>query len=226
MGKWLPILLCFLLVAALLAGCGAEDAQKQRLHSFFGDAAFIGDSISLKLRNYSSEHDTFGNAVFLTAGSYSVYNAVNEQLYLTYRGQQLTAEDALAACGAKKVFILLGMNDIALSSNGVNKALENWATMLKNIRAKNPDVQIYIQSGTPIYKGGEKGGLNNDRMDQYNARLKEFAAANGCYYIDIATPMKDSNNGLAAKYCSDKYVHLTQAACVLWISLLKGFVGS
>ena len=63
MKKTVSISLSVLLIVALLAGCGAEDAQKQRLHSFFGDAAFIGDSISLKLRNYSSEHDTFGESV-------------------------------------------------------------------------------------------------------------------------------------------------------------------
>lgn len=190
---------------------------------FFDDAAFIGDSVTLKLQYYQAEYGLFGSATFLTAGSYSVNHAVNGTMFLTYRGQQMSPEDALAACGAKKVFILLGMNDIALT--GVDKAIENWGVLIQRIRAKNPDIVIYIQSGTPIFIGGEKGGLNNNRMNQYNERLKVFAAQNGCYYVDIATAMKDSNGGLRAAYCSDKFVHLTYAGCDAWTAVLRNYVG-
>ena len=73
--------------------------------------------------------------------------------------------------------------------------------------------------------GGEKGGLNNNRMNQYNERLKAFAAQNGCYYVDIASAMKDSNGGLRAAYCSDKFVHLTYAGCDAWTAVLRNYVG-
>lgn len=192
--------------------------------SFFDDAAFIGDSVTLKLRNYHQKTKALGNTTFLCVGSYSVNNALTGQLMLTYKGKEMGPADALAACGAKKVFILLGMNDIALT--GIDKAIDNWGTLVKRIRAKNPDIQIYIQSGTPIYKSGEIGDLNNANMDKYNVKLKAFAENNGCQYIDIATPMKDSSNGLAEKYCSDAYVHFTDAACKLWVDILKKAVGA
>ncbi len=192
--------------------------------SFFDDAAFIGDSVTLKLRNYHQKTKALGNTTFLCVGSYSVNNALTGQLKLTYKGKEMGPADALAACGAKKVFILLGMNDIALT--GIDKAINNWATLIQRIREKNPDIEIYIQSGTPIYKSGEIGDLNNANMDKYNVRLQAFAQQNGCHYIDIATPMKDSSNGLAEKYCSDKYVHFTDAACKLWIDILKKAVGA
>lgn len=190
---------------------------------FFDDAAFIGDSVSLKLQRYQASTGVFGSATFLTAGSYSVNHAVNDTMLLSYRGQQMKPEDALAACGAKKVFILLGMNDIGLV--GVDGSIENWAKFVQRIRAKNPDITIYIQSGTPIFTGGEKGSLNNKNMDRYNEKLKAFAAANNCYYIDIATTMKDATGGLKAAYCSDSYVHLTDAACVAWEQVLRDYVG-
>ena len=190
---------------------------------FFDDAAFIGDSISLKLQYYQAEFGLFGNATFLTAGSYAVRHAVAGSMFLTYRGQEMAPEDALAACGAKKVFILLGMNDIALA--GIDKTIENWGILVERIRQKNPGIVIYIQSGTPIYIGGEKGKLNNPHMDQYNERLKVFAAENGCHYVDIASALKDSNGGLRAAYCSDKYVHLTYAGCDAWTAVLREYVG-
>ncbi len=195
--------------------------------TFFDDAAFIGDSVTLALKNYCASSGALGKATFLCVGSYSVNNAVTNGLYLSYQGQNTTPQEALKKCGAKKVFIMLGMNDIALfGENSINKAIQNWTTMLGNIRKECPDIQIYIQSATPIYTAGQVGGLNNKRMDAYNAALKEFAQKNNCYYIDVATPMKDSTGGLASQYCSDNYVHLTQAACKLWVSTLKNQFGS
>lgn len=194
----------------------------------FNDAAFIGDSVTLKLRNYHMETGALGKTTFLCIGSYGVNNAVTNQLYLSYQGKDMTPQDALKACGAKKVFILLGMNDIALfGENSINVAMDNWAKLLQNIREKNPDIKIYIQSGTPIYTNAQKGGLNNDRMDKYNEALKEFAAENGCEYIDLAPYLKDSTNGLKKEYCSDPDglgVHFTDAACELWINALKNYL--
>ena len=192
--------------------------------AFFNDAAFIGDSVTLALRNYNLSSGALGNATFLCQGSYSVGHAVNNTMYLSYQGQNMSPQDALAACGAKKVFILLGMNDIALY--GIDATLANWKTMIDSIRQKNPDIQIFIQSGTPIYTDGEIGSLNNENMDKYNERLKSFAAEEGLFYVDVATPMKDSSNGLAEKYCSDEYVHLTDTACALWVSILKSFISA
>lgn len=198
-------------------------SQSGEVMHFFDDAAFIGDSVALKLQHFQAEYGTFGNATFFTTVSYSVNHAVNDTMFLVYRGVEMTPEDALQACGAKKVFILLGMNDIALT--GIDKAIENWGVMLGRIRAKNPDIQVYIQSGTPIFTGGERGGLNNVNMDAYNVRLKMFAEQNGCHYIDIATVMKDATGGLKAEYCADQYVHVNYAACDAWAVVLKKYVG-
>ncbi len=199
-----------------------DTPQKETVQEFFDNAAFIGDSVTLKLRNYNMEYGTLGKATFLCVGSYSVNNAVTNGLYLSYQGQDMTPQDALAACGANKVFIMLGMNDIALfGEESLTVAMQNWKTMLTNIREKNPDMDIYIQSGTPIYTSGQVGGLNNQRMDEYNEMLKTFAEENGCTYVDIASSVKDSEGGLAQAYCSDEFVHFTDAGCRLWISILQ-----
>ena len=198
-------------------------SQSGEVMHFFDDAAFIGDSVALKLQHYQAEYGSFGSATFFTTVSYSVNHAVNNTLFLIYQGREMTPEDALAACGAKKVFIQLGMNDIALV--GIDKTIENWGVMLGRIREKNPDIEVYIQSGTPIYIGGEKGGLNNPNMDRYNERLKVFAEENGCHYIDIATVMKNEQGGLKAEFSLDKYVHVNYTACDAWAMVLKEYVG-
>lgn len=253
--KTLCLVLCVLMLCFAFAGCNAEEpantqdetttaqdqtadsqeqtpeqeepvVKKETREEFFDNAAFIGDSVTLKLRNYNMQNGTLGKATFLCIGSYSVNNAVTNGLYLSYQGQDMTPQDALKKCGANKVFIMLGMNDIALfGENSIDIAMQNWATMLANIRKECPTIAIYIQSGTPIYTAGQVGGLNNERMDAYNARLRTFAEENDCIYVDIATSMKDSTGGLAKAYCSDEYVHFTDAGCRVWISVLEKLVG-
>lgn len=198
-------------------------SQSGEVMHFFDDAAFIGDSVALKLQHFQAEYGTFGTATFFTTVSYSVNHAVNNTLFLIYQGREMTPEDALAACGAKKVFIQLGMNDIALV--GIDGTIANWGVMLGRIREKNPDIEVYIQSGTPIYIGGEKGGLNNTNMDRYNERLKVFAEENGCHFIDIATVMKNEQGGLKAEFSLDHYVHVNYTACDAWAQVLKEYVG-
>ena len=87
-------------------------------------------------------------------------------------------------------------------------------------------MEVFIQSMTPVWTGGEKGGLNNTNVDKYNEKLAEFAEKRGFTFVDIAPYMKDSTNGLASAYCSDKYVHLTSAGADTWIKVLKAFAGS
>lgn len=196
--------------------------EKETLQEFFDNAAFIGDSVTLKLRNYNMETGALGKAVFLCQGSYSVNHAAKNSMLLSYQGKDMTPQDALKASGVNKVFILLGMNDIALfGEKSIPIAMENWRTVIDNIKKENPDLQIYIQSGTPIYTDGQVGNLTNARMDDYNVLLKEFAQKNGCIYVDIASYMKDSGNGLAKAYCSDAFVHFTDAGCKMWVSILE-----
>jgi len=191
--------------------------------SFFDDAVFVGDSVSLKLSYYAGSSGDLGKAKFLVRGSYGVANGAFDYLLLTWQGKEMKIEDAVAATEAKKLFIMLGMNDVALY--GVEKTIEHWGILLDRIRSKCPDITIYIQSMTPIWTGGEVGDLNNKNVDAYNKALKVFAAENNCKFIDIAPYMKDSTGGLATSFCSDEYVHFTDAGCDTWIKVLKAYPG-
>ncbi len=194
--------------------------------SFFDDAVFVGDSISLKLSYYAASSGELGKAKFLVVGSYGVNNAVYDHpdTKLTYQGVKYQdIEEALAATGAKKVFIMLGMNDIGLY--GIDKTITNWAVLLDLIHSTCPDITVYIQSMTPVWTGGEKGKLNNANVLKYNAQLKAFAESNGYKYIDVHPYMQDSTGGLATCYCSDSYVHLTNEGAQRWIAVLKAYTG-
>ena len=191
--------------------------------TFFTDAVFIGDSVSRMLGIYNSRVGLLAGATFISKGSYSVRHAVDNTMLLDFRGKAMKIEEAINESGCKKVFLMLGMNDIGIY--GVTKTMNRWTVLLDRLRKNCPDVEIYIQSATPIYTGKEIGALNNERMDAYNAELKVFAENNGCTFIDVASYLKDHTGGLAEKYTSDRYVHLSNPGSQVWIDVLKAFFG-
>ena len=191
--------------------------------TFYDDAAFIGDSVSVKLSYYAEATGELGDALFLVSGSYGVGHAVDGTMELYFQGKDTSPQDALAKAGVKKVFIMLGMNDIG--KFGIDITMDYWYKFITNIREKSPDIIICIQSMTPIWVHGQTESLYNTAVDEYNERLKAFAAENGCAYMDIASFMKDADNGLATDYCSDDYVHLTDAGAYAWTSVLKAYAG-
>ena len=188
--------------------------------SFFDDAVFVGDSISVKMSYSAGER--LGNAQFLVITSYGLHNAVNDLMSVPYRGRNYAnIEQAVAATGAKKVFIMLGVNDIGRFK--LEQNMENWRILVELIRSECPDVQIYIQSMFPIWSGAQTTKLNNEKVYAYNFALKFFAEQYECGYIDVYPYLQNGLGGMAAEYCSDKYVHITEKGVDVWVSVLRAY---
>ena len=199
--------------------------------SWFDDAVFVGDSISLKLTGYvtkmrQSQSDYLGKAQFLTAGSLGSGNALwevsDKSVHPLYQGTKMRLEDSIAACGARKLYILLGMNDVGLY--GVEDSVKNMETLLGLILEKNPGLEIFVQSATPIHKGNELKVLNNANLVLYNQGLQEMCSRNGWHYVDVASVLADADGYLPDAYCSDASgmgMHFTDEACRVWVDYLR-----
>lgn len=212
----------------------AEDITAAVPAGFFDNAVFVGDSVTLGLRNYvTSERnkgkECLGKATFLTAGSMGYSNTIQKigasnSIHPKYKGKEMYIEDALALIKADKVFIMLGMNDFCIYS--VKEGIGNAEKCIKKIKDKNPETEIYIQSVTPALR--DRGNFSNANIDKFNAALKELCEKSGCTYIDIASVMKDSKGALIKSYCSDpegKGVHMTYEGCKAWINYLNKTFG-
>lgn len=200
--------------------------------SYFDDAVFIGDSVSLKLNLYTanqrkSNANFLGKAQFLTAGSMGSGNALepvsDESIHPSYNGQKMSLADAVAKSGAKKVYIMLGMNDLAIY--GVDGAAENMQKLIATILEKTPDAKIFIESATPLVKAKNISShkLNNTNMAAYNQKLIDLCAKEGYYYVDIASVVTDSEGNLIQSYCSDPDnmgIHFTDEGCKVWVDYL------
>ena len=196
--------------------------------AWFDDAVFVGDSVTLKLSYYCEDHpEALSDTQFFCAGSLSYTNALwplddPDAVHPYYQGQTYLTEDCAKVTGAKKVFIMLGMNDIGLS--GLDGAMENANTLIGNIKKNSPDVTFYIESVTPMIPSAEGDVLNNTKIRELDERLEQFANENGYQYLDLYHALADEDGCLPLEYCGDpdgQGIHFTDEACELWVQYLK-----
>lgn len=195
--------------------------------SYFNDAVFVGDSVSMSLQMYCTANKSLGNAQFLCAGSLSPYNAhwevSSSSKHPVYKGSKLTVEEAVYRCGAKKVYIMLGINSLGM---GVDGCVNDTVKLINKILAKTPDVAIILQSVTPMTATSpiKSSKLNNDVIRQFNAKMLELAEENGWYYVNVSEAVKDQNGNLRMSYCSDPGsmgIHFNFEADKAWVDYLR-----
>lgn len=209
------------------AGYGYVQESARVDPSYFSDAVFIGDSVSLKLEYYDSAYSTLGGAKYLASGSLGSGNALweisSDSVHPSYQGNKVYIEDGVAAIGAKKVYIMLGMNDIGVY--GIDGSIENYKTLVSKILAKSPEAKIYAQSVTPMTATSSIAGssLNNQKIVEYNQKLLSTCEENNWYFVDVASVMHDENGYLKTEYCSEPTgmgIHFTETGCKAWVDYL------
>lgn len=192
--------------------------------SYFDDAVFIGDSVSLSLTYYNMSSSCFGDATFLTSGSLSAGNALwsldnPKSVHPTFRGQKVSLADGVAMSGKKKVYLMLGVNEIGWT--GPQGSIDSLIAVVDTILAKSPDVMFYMQSVTPL--SFDRGALNMKTVNEYNALLSELCRQRGWYYLDVASVFRNETGYLIPEYCSDLHdmgIHFNNEACKVWAEYL------
>lgn len=202
---------------------------EDEIANYFQGAYVTGDSVAYGFQLYANRQKAnsaiLQNLGFLTRGSFSAHNAFmaisKKSVHPTYQGAQHHIWDSLQLVGAKHVFMFFGLND--LNIGGVDSTVDYYVRLINQIRAVNPDIAFTIISTTPMYQGSEKAKLTNANIDALNARMQALCAENGWGYLDIASHLKAANGTLAAQYCSDHYVHETNAAYAIWLQCFHDY---
>lgn len=124
----------------------------------------------------------------------------------------------------KKIFILIGTNDINLNKEkALPYIVSNYKKLIDRIRKESPATEIYVQSIFPVnnvlinrtyYKG------TNEIIGNANKLLKEMAEEMGVSYVEIYDQLLDDKEQLAAGYTYDG-LHLSGAGYLAWVKVLK-----
>ena len=188
---------------------------------FFADAVFVGDSITYSLLQAETKSGSLGHPQFLCRGSASVNGFVRYFHNIYYQGKEAKLEDAVAATGAKKVFFMLGTNDVGYQSE--EEILDNWDTLIGRILEKSPDTEIYLQSCFPEWTDDTESNWLNEKLAPYNEALKAYAQERGYHYVDVAAYIVDHTGRMATVYSLDEWIHLNPEGCEVWMQALNAY---
>ncbi len=121
-----------------------------------------------------------------------------------------------------KVFILIGINDIARSIPD-SVILSNYGRIISRIKAGSPKTKIYFQTLLPVNNevGSPKGHYNKDEhIAAVNEGLKALAAREKITLIDLHPHFLDANKKLEKRLTYDG-LHLNAEGYNVWANVLK-----
>ena len=186
-------------------------------NKFYGESAFIGNSIGVGLKAYFENQgsDFLGSPLMFVMGNYSFDNDSGSSSYkITYNGTPMMAKDAVKASKVARVFIAMGTNDCFGDENYVFKEYKKY---IAGIKKESPNVVIFIESTTGVTAAQQGTYLNSKTITGLNNLMKEYCKTQkDMYYIDVDTKMLDGSGYLKSEYSSDNYVHLNNDAYELW----------
>jgi len=168
--------------------------------SLFEKDLFLGDSI------------TEGLAFYEFVGESNVIAELG--LTLVKMEQQL---DRVEQMKPENIFLLFGTNDIGATVTD-QQFLDNYIELIRTIKNRLPDTDIYIQSILPVSPEieAERPYLNHQRLNELNAELARIAKKEGVKYLDITAVLQDSDQNL---YEPDG-IHFRRDFYPLWLNYL------
>lgn len=192
--------------------------QPRVTSSYFDDAAFIGDSLTVGIKYY----DIMSNTTVLAATGIGLENIFTKQA-IKQDGQTLTILDALAQRPVKKVYIMLGANSLMSDFDYLIKQYGRLADEV--IKCTDDDALIYVQSVLPINEAlfhvkYAPNKTTNADIDRFNEMLCAMAAEKGVYYLDVASVFKDDNNAMPESNTPDG-MHIISSQYIVWFDYLK-----
>ncbi|WMJ84558.1 GDSL-type esterase/lipase family protein [Oscillospiraceae bacterium LTW-04] len=192
--------------------------QPRVTSTYFDDAVFIGDSLTVGIKHY----DVMSNTTVLAATGISLENIFTKQA-IKQDGQTLTILDALAQHPTKKVYIMLGANSLLSSFDYL---IEQYERLVDEVlKRTGDDTIIYVQSVLPIneplfhVKYAPNTTTNAD-IDRFNEMLCTMATEKGVYYLDVASVFKDANNAMPESNTPDG-MHIISSQYIIWFDYLK-----
>ena len=198
----------------------AEEEPLEFTHvdkEYFEDAVFIGDSRTQGLYEYSNLADV---ATFYSKTSLTVYNLFEKPKDFIREGdEKLTLEQALSRHQFKKVYLMIGINEMGTGTP--ESFFEAYARAVYKIRELQPDAIIFVQGIMRV--AGQKNAsdpvFNNTNINIRNVEIETLANGKDIFYIDVNEAVCDENGNLYADWTFDQ-IHLKAKYYQVWENFL------
>lgn len=195
------------------------------------DSTYRPGNYELKVAQFKSYKNSSSDIIFLgnsiTAGTdwtelLNLPKAKNRGISGDITFGVLERLDEVIEGKPKKVFILIGINDISRNIPD-DIILGNYRKMISRIKAGSPSTKIYFQTLLPTNEsfGKFKNHYNKENHIHYvNNGLKELAKKEKVTLIDLYPEFLNKENRLEAKYTYDG-LHLNSLGYSKWAEILK-----
>ena len=127
----------------------------------------------------------------------------------------LTRLDDVVRQKPSKIFLLVGINDIAANSPEQD-TVNRYSDILKKLNNELPNTEIYVQSVLPI-NVKKKGNKFNDSILSLNTKIKQLPYK--FTYIDLWGSF--SSNGELADELTEDGIHINGKGYLIWKEIIK-----
>ena len=135
------------------------------------------------------------------------------------QGPAMTREQALSRHQFKKVYLMIGINEMGTGTP--ESFFEAYARAVYKIRELQPDAIIFVQGIMRV--AGQKNAsdpvFNNTNINIRNVEIETLANGKDIFYIDVNEAVCDENGNLYADWTFDQ-IHLKAKYYQVWENFL------
>lgn len=215
MKRFLLLLLAIAVMPVFVSAQSKYNGQRRALFEMLGvqprNIVFLGDSIT----DGCEWSELFGNPSCLNRG---ISGDRSDWL--------LERIDAVAAGRPRRIFLMIGINDLAQG-----RTPEQIAAAVREIVARvrelSPRTRLHIQSVLPVngksFDNFRGHYAHAAEIPVTNALLKRLCEEEQIPWIDLYTAMVDDEGNLRAEYTNDG-LHLLGAGYAVWKKRIEAYV--
>lgn len=159
----------------------------------------------------------------LLGKSHINHNVLNRGISGDTTDRILQRIDVVIETQPKQIFLMVGINDLAMINKSVGKVIDKYKQILLKFKNAIPDTQVFIQSVLPVNQNIYLYWEDNQKIVNLNSKLKDLATEFDYEYIDIHSYFIDAEKQLDAKYTADG-LHLNGKAYLLWAEIIKQYL--
>jgi lysophospholipase L1-like esterase len=183
---------------------------------WFSDAVFIGNSLEQGFMLYAG----LKTADMFAVQSISVANIGTDHVINAGGGNYLTILDAMARKSYRKVFVMLGINELSWATT--ETFYTKYAALIDKIRELEPEAELYLQSITPVTakQSDNSTTFTNPRIHEYNEVIRQLAEDKEAHYLYVFDALADEDGCLPAG-SSDDGIHPYPKYYPQWLTYLE-----
>lgn len=196
---------------------GTEPQYMTVEDDYFSDAVFIGDSRTMGLFEYGGleEISTFYSSRGLTI--FEMFDAALADVPGSKK--KISVEEALQQNTFKKIYLMLGINEMG---GHLDPFVKKYQEAIDHLKELQPDAIIYIQAIIKVTKERSEQGdyITNEGIEMRNEAISQMADNERVFYLDVNPLVCDETGGMMPSYTTDG-VHLKAKYIEIWKDFLK-----